>query len=470
MKGDRAHDVAIIGAGVVGLFIAYHLSKYDVDVVMVEKEAEPGFGVSKGHAGVLHVVQLPLKSTKSALCLQGNRMYDAVAAELKVKLWRLPALLVARSFGQLLIMPLIYAVLRLYYGAKGFDVSVVNGAELRALEPNVIGYAAIRISGYGVIDSFDLVYKLHDVSRSRGVKFLFNTEVVGIEIEPDCVVLRTNRGPVKSKFLVNAAGLESDRIANLSGAEESLVTKRGAMLVFEGLQVRSVVAPLQLVRGGETKGGGIIPTVWGRTIWGPNLARGGSRDDKGVYPEDVEVLTARFGGIVRSRGRLLKAYAGVRPSHVRGDFVIAYSPKTFRIVNLVGVESPGFTAAPAIAVIVLNMLKRAGLDLELKTGLRDPEFPRKTRELLQVDPTAVKGPRGIVVCPCMSVSLADIEEAVRAGSRTLDGVMFRTGLGMGSCQGQHCLGRAIIEVLRLTGLNPEALVKGSEGSWLVERS
>lgn len=470
MEGDRAHDVAIIGAGVVGLFVAYELSKYEVDVVVVESEAEPGFGVSKGHAGVLHVVQLPLKSVKSALALRGNRMYDAVAADLKVKLWRLPALLVARSLGQLLLLPLVYAVLRLYYGTKGFDVSVVNCTELRAMEPNVIGYAAIRIAGYGVIDSFDLVYKLHDVSRFRGVKFRFNTKVEGIEVEPNCIVLWTNRGPIKSRFLVNAAGLESDRIANLSGAKESLVAKRGAMLVFDGLQVRSVVAPLQLVRGGETKGGGIIPTVWGNTIWGPNLVRGGSRDDKGVYPEDVEVLVARFGGLVRTKGRPLKAYAGVRPSHVRGDFVIAYSPKTFRVVNLVGVESPGLTAAPAIAVTVLDMLKRAGLDLKPKSGLRNPDFAHRTRELLQIDPLAVKGPRGTVVCPCMAVSSADIEDAIRAGSKTLDGVMFRTRLGMGSCQGQHCLGRAIVEVFRLTGLRPEVFVKGGEGSWLVERS
>ncbi|MDM7275254.1 MAG: FAD-dependent oxidoreductase, partial [Thermoprotei archaeon] len=464
----REYDVAVIGAGVIGLFIAYELSKFNVSIVVIEKEAEPGFGVSKGHAGVIHVVQPPFNSLKSVLAVYGNKLYDKVAGELGVSIVRLPALLVARSRTQLALLPIVYALLKLVYGFRGFNVSLVRNGRLRELEPNVEGYGAVMVEGYGVIDSFELIYRLYDTCRARGVEFMFEAEARNIRVEGEHIVIETSRGPVKAKYAVNSAGLNSDILASKTGASETIEPSLGVMLVFDKLQAKSIVAPLPSLKPARTKGGGIIPTVWGNTIWGPSFAPTTSRESREVRAEDVVEVVRRFKGLVKVKGRIIKAYAGVRPSTPRGDFSISYSPITSRVINLVGIESPGLTAAPAIALIVLQMLKAAGLGLRRARGV--PGAPRalSTRAMLAQDPSKATGYDGVIVCQCMKVSLADVIEAVRSGASTLDGIIFRTKLGMGSCQGQHCLGRAVVSVLRLTGQSPGSLTKSGGGSWLVE--
>ncbi|MEM4026243.1 MAG: FAD-dependent oxidoreductase [Sulfolobales archaeon] len=466
----KIYDVAIIGAGVIGLLVAYELSKFDLSIVLVEKEAEAGFGVSKGHAGVIHVIQPPFNSLKSVLALYGNRLYDKISRELKVGMIRLPALLVARSRAQLALIPVIYSILKLVYGVRGFKVSIVAGKKLRLIEPNVVGYAAIMVEGYGVIDSFELVYRLLDECRARGVDLLFNTEARGFRFEgDDIIVIETSRGSIKARYVVNSTGLNSDILASKTGESERIEPFLGVMLVFDKLQVRSIVTPLPSLKPTRTKGGGVIPTVWGNTIWGPSFTPIISRENREVRAEDVLYVIRKFKRLVRVKGRLIKVYSGIRPSAVSGDFSISYSPLTKRIINLVGIESPGLTAAPAIALIVSKMLRDAGLKLmATKKVLHRTEPTLSTRVKLALDPSNISGYDGVIICPCMKVSLADVTEAIRRGASTLDGIMFRTKLGMGSCQGLHCVGRAITILQKLTGASPRSLTKNTSGSWLVE--
>ncbi|MFZ8795819.1 MAG: FAD-dependent oxidoreductase, partial [Acidilobaceae archaeon] len=142
------YDVVVVGSGVVGLLVAYELSKHGVSVTVVDENLEPGFGVSKGHAGVMHVIQPPFSSLKSVLAVHGNRLYDRLFGELGVRYRRLKALLVASNIAQLAVLPLLYIVLKLLYETRGFKVSIVGGRGLRDLEPNVIGWAAIAVDGY----------------------------------------------------------------------------------------------------------------------------------------------------------------------------------------------------------------------------------------------------------------------------------------------------------------------------------
>lgn len=466
----RKYDVAIIGAGVIGLFIAHELSKFSLSIIVIEREAEPGFGVSKAHAGVIHIVQPPFNSLKSMLAVKGNRLYDRVVKELGVTLIRLPALLVARSITQLALLPLIHILLKLIYMPRGFKITITSGKRLRNLEPNIEGYAAIMIQGYGVIDSFELIYKLYRASKARGVEYMFRTEAKNIRIDGDDVVVETSRGSIRTRYVINAAGLGSDALASRTGAQEKIKPFPGTMLVFNKTQVRSIVAPLPTLKPSRTKGGGVVPTPWGTTIWGPSFAPSESRESRGVGAGDVVELIKKFKGLVRVKGVPIKAYAGVRPSTPKGDFSISYSPHNKRIINLVGIESPGLTAAPAIALIVIHMLKTAGLRL-IAAGKKPQEirWRTSTRARLAINPQDVVGNYGEIICPCMKVSLGDIVDAIEDGASTLDGVIFRTKLGMGTCQGQHCLGRAITIILKTTGQDPENLVKNSEGSWLVKK-
>lgn len=447
----KRYDVIVAGGGVIGLFIAYELAARGAKVAVIERERDVGFGVSKGHAGVIHVIQLPLGSEKSRLAIYGNKMYDRVAKELAVRLRRLPALLIAQSVPQLLLLPIVLLLLRLYYGAKGFSVSYVGPRRLSEMEPNVVGKAAIMVEGYGIIDSFELVYALKDAAESLGAEIHLGTTVEKVEPAGDRVIVFTSKGIMESSFFVNSAGLYSDEISRYSGLEERIEAKRGTMIIFDIPQTKSIVAPLSLSIKGETKGGGIIPTVDGKTIWGPGLVREGSKEDRGVRPHEILSLLRRFSPLVRVKGTPLKFYAGNRPSRRGGDFLIEYSPLTKRIANLVGIESPGLTAAPAIATIVAHMIGAAGL----------PMGPRRV-----VKRSKISRGGGRVLCPCTGATLGDLERAIMAGARTLDSISFMTGIGFGKCQGQHCLARTLIEASRLLGIPPGDLVKGARGSWI----
>lgn len=451
----KRYDVVIAGAGTIGLFIAYELAKRGVKVAVIEKEKEAGFGVSKGHAAVIHVIQLPLGSLKSRLAIYGNKMYDRVSKELGVRLRRVPALLVAQSAPQLLLLPLLFAFVKLYYGLKGFRVSYVGPRRLRELEPNVAGRAAVMIDGYGIIDSFGLTYALQRACEVMGAEMIFETAVERVEPTEGGVRVHTSRGVIESSFFVNSAGLHSDELARIAGLNERIEAKRGTMIVFDRPQTKSIVAPLSLNIRGETKGGGIIPTIDGKTIWGPGLVREGSKEDRGVGPHEVLSIIRRFSPLVRVKGIPIKIYAGNRPSRAGGDFLISYSPLTRRIVNLVGIESPGLTAAPAIAAIVLDMLRREGLKLGVA------KVAQRTRGAKG----GAKG-RGRVICLCTGATIGDLEEAIKAGARTLDGISFRTGIGMGRCQGQHCMARTLVEASRLLGVPPGEIAKSVKGSWI----
>ncbi len=230
-----SYDIAIIGSGVIGLFIAYELAHYRVRVLVIDREVEPGFGVSKGHAGVIHVVQPPFNSLRSKLAVEGNRMYDDIAERLHVRIRRLSALLVARNLGHLIALPAVWLILNRVYGKHGFRVRIIGPRELHRREPNVNGLGAVEVEGYGVINSFELVSQLYNFCKLNGVDFALGTEVRGAKVLDDEVVILTNRGgEYRAKYVVNAAGLYSADVARLFGDEYRLEFGKGGLCLFSG--------------------------------------------------------------------------------------------------------------------------------------------------------------------------------------------------------------------------------------------
>jgi glycerol-3-phosphate dehydrogenase len=381
----------------------------------------------------------------------------------------LKAVLVALKIRDLLILPAVFLILKIYYGSKGIKISLATSRKLRSLEPNINGYGGIVIDGYGIIDSFKLIYRLYTVSVERNIEFLFNSSVVGINIDNDRIVIDLGDRRVTCRYLVNSSGLSSIDIASMidKNSPYRLMPKPGAMIVFDRIQTRNIVSPIQLSLKGETKGGGVVPTLWGTTIWGTNLDKRTYRVRNSSLPSDFYTLLKRFKDLVRIKGIPIKIYVGVRPSSMDGDFHIVYSKKSQRIVNLIGIESPGLTAAPAIARIALWMLWKSGLKLfSRKPVFRSRRLSRSVKASLH-NRSSGEEYRDIV-CPCMNVSLGMIREAVEHGVSTLDGLCFYTKLGMGTCQGQNCLARAVIELSKMLGISPRELRKGAGESWIVK--
>ena len=349
-------DVAIIGAGIVGLAVAYRLSKAFRRVIIIEREAEPGVGVTSGQANVIHVVQLPFGSLKSRLARKGNVMYDELCRGLGVRLDRMPSLLVVRGWLKLPVLFFVYLYLR-FELREEFRVQLMRGGGLRKLEPLLADDVSggIVVHGYGTVDVPALVSRLREEAEKSGAVFRFGAGLTAVE-RGEATTLKTTDGDVRARIVVNAAGLYSDEISRMLGGDHGrLEPGLGVMAVYSGLGVKNVVAPLPLSVGSRTKGGAIIPATDGTTIIGPTLRVTSSKEDKAHTAEDLELLRAKFRPLLKSEGRLVRVYTGVRPLSPSKDFIIDFD-RARKVVDLVGIESPGLTAAPAIAEMVADLL------------------------------------------------------------------------------------------------------------------
>ncbi|MEM0271590.1 MAG: FAD-dependent oxidoreductase [Thermoprotei archaeon] len=355
---DADYDVGIIGAGITGLMVAYALAElggYRVGVF--EAKSEPGLGVTANQSEVVHVVQLPFNSLKSRLARDGNPMYDELCAHLGVPFKRVQTLLVTRS--RLMIIPLILGYIYLKLNLRRqFRVRLMGSGGAHKLEPHLSKQVkgAIVIDGYGVVDSRALVAKLYE-HLGKNVDFHFDCEVLSGRWLGGVFALNTKRGQYRCRCVVNAAGLYADQVAARFGVKvEAIRPGLGVMAEYSGLSLGSIIAPFKLIQSGRTKGGGIIPTVRGTIIFGPTLRIVDRKEGVEVVDEDLHELESKFQPLLEERGKLLRVYAGVRPLSPHGDFIVAeeYSGS---LINLIGIESPGLTAAPALGRLVAQKVK-----------------------------------------------------------------------------------------------------------------
>lgn len=335
------------------MMVAYRLSRRRIRVCLLERQEAAGMGVTSEQANVIHVVQLPFGSLKSRLARKGNAMYDSLCSELDVKLLRMPALLVVRGWMRLPVLLVAYVYLLANLRGQ-FRTQLMRGSSLRKLEPSLAESvtAGVVVHGYGTVNVASLVARLKQVLESRGVVLELGCEVTGAEVSENSTVLKTSKGDITAKYVVNAAGLHADDVAKLLGRNLGrLEPGLGVMAVYSGLSLKTIIAPLPISIGSRTKGGAIIPTPDGTTIFGPTLRVTQSKDDNAFTDEDVNLLKQKFGPLLAVAGKLVRVYTGIRPLSPTKDFIVDVD-KRRRVVSLVGIESPGLTAAPALAELV----------------------------------------------------------------------------------------------------------------------
>ncbi len=468
MAAKKEYDVIIIGCGIVGLFIAYKLSRFNLEVLVLEKEPEIGLGVSKGHAAVIHVIQLPFDSLKSRLARRGNKIYDKICCELNIRLRRLYTLILATNLQQYLLIPFVYLYLKLKLGSDFTVKPVFTRKGILRYERNigekVLG--GIVVGGYGVVDAFDLMYSLYRFALRNGVEFKFASEVKNIKIETERVKVSTNGESYIGRYVINAAGLQGAKLASLLGEEVKYEYGKGAMIIFSEKVSENILTILSIKTDPRTKGGSITPTVDGKSLWGPNLVEVESEHEATVEEEDVNIILEKFSHLVKTQpSNIVKVYSGVRPLTPGNDFIIRYSKESNRVINVIGICSPGLTAAPAIADVVAEMLMNVGLKLREKKIVY-PTKPIYTKNILEKGKIAEGD---YIVCPCSLVSRLDVKKAVDDGASTLQGLFFRTKLGFDECYLTLGTWRALKCLAEELGVTPDNItLKGGE-SWIVKK-
>ena len=469
---ESLRDVVVVGAGIVGAAIAHELSRYQLRVDLIEREAEPGFGTSKANSGIIHGGHHTSTDTlKGQLEWAGNQLWDPLCAELGFGFARVGELTVALSEADL------PALDHLVENAEEKDIDGVERwtrDQVARAEPNVTAavISAVFSPHTGVVNPYEAVFGLVEAAVANGVELRTSSPVLSLEHFGDTWTVSTPTGIVETRFIVNAAGLGAGIIHEMAGldpleirgrkGEEYLLDKRVRHLV------RRVIYPCPT---GVSKGTLVIPTYDGTIMVGPTA------DDVDDLT-DVATTTGGERNVFAGARRLVPAiserdviaqFAGTRAVVGGDDFLIGATDAP-GFVDVAGIQSPGLTAAPAIAHRVAAILDRGGLELVEKDALVRIPRPIHFASLSTSDQAELAETDDRyrhIVCRCEFVTEGEVCDAIDRGATTVDGLKFRTRAGMGRCQGGFCATRCIELLSRELDIPMSSVTKRGQGSWLV---
>lgn len=452
--------VVIIGAGIVGASIARILSMYEnFDVVIVEKEPDVGWGVSKANTSIIHPghEEDPNKyPLRAKLCVKGNQMWRTWAEELEIPV-KWPGELMVFTNEDEEKQAREYIKLAQLNGVPG--VRVVYGEELRFLEPSIGDDAkgAVYAPTAGVISPFEAVIAIVENAVENGAKLLTEAEVTGIRVYNSTVKgVETTQGFVEADIVINAAGLYADKISHLAGVELDFYIRprKGEYILFDENIEPKPLKILHTVPTHITKGVYAITTVHGNVLIGPTAEDLPleARDDASTSVKGLDYVYREATKLLKKlppKSKIIRTFAGLRPEPPNGQWLIKAYSNPWGFVNVAGIRSPGLTAAPAIAEYVVELVANT-YDVKLiRKGSWNPYRHDITRlsgkSLSEIDDLIRKNPDyGEIVCYCKMVSKAEVLEAIdrmmKIGIKTitLDGLKFRIYTGFGKCQGSFC--------------------------------
>ncbi|MDD2804457.1 MAG: NAD(P)/FAD-dependent oxidoreductase [Elusimicrobiales bacterium] len=471
-----SYDVVIVGAGVTGAAIARELSRYRLKLLVLEKEAEPAFGVSKSNSGIIHAgTQNSPASLKGWLCVEGNRLLrEELAEDLGLNLVQCGQLIVIFEEADLPELEKIKLEGEAL-GVKGLEL--VDRAWLDANEPNLgpAVKAALLVPSAGIISPYRFVYALVENAVKNGAELKTSCRVTGVtRMEKGGFYVEAGGQIHTTRFLVNAAGLRADEISALAGAPTFKITPRkGEEYLLDRKRehiANRIIFPLP---SKTSKGILIIKTSDGNPMIGPTAHDVEDKEDLATTDEGLAEVLAGARRMIPSvsASDIIAYFAGLRP--VAGkDFIIRHEDAAPGLVNAAGIQSPGLTSAPAIAVMVADILKKHGLALQPKEHFHRLR-PRpahlfqipleESRRLIEKNPAY-----GDIVCRCELVSAQEVRDAVKRGAVTLDGVKFRTRAQAGRCHGGFCTTRILKIMQEELGFPVTALTKRGPGSELIK--
>lgn len=450
-------DVLIIGGGISGVSIARELSKWNLEILLVEKESDLALGASGRNDGEVHPgVDLSKGSLKQHYVLLGNEMYGDICRELGVPFSRCGQYV---GFTQKELKPFVEAYAakrRVIDGVK--DTKVISREELFAVEPNLnkdFQFALYNPSA-GCVCPYSLTIAYAENAVKNGVKLSLNTAVLSMETKNGKILsVKTNRGTVYPKTVINAAGVFADDIAEMAGDRfYSIHPRRGTNSILDtkaGAFIHSVVTIKTLQKSaGHTKGGGILHTVHHNLLVGPDAVETFEKENYATNPESITNVFKKQQGATDKlrRSDIITYFTGVRAPSFEEDFIIERGRETQNLIHCAGIQSPGLTTAPAVAKdiekMTLQALRCVGVDPKRNDNYnphRDPiphlrDMPPKERAaLIKKNPDY-----GEIVCRCEEISKGEILDALRSPIcvPTVDGVKKRVRAGMGRCQGGFC--------------------------------
>ena len=473
-------DVLIIGAGVVGSAAARELSRYKLKIGVLEKTPDVCCGTSARNSGVLHAGFNNKPGSKMAkFCVEGNAGFDQLAKELDIPFKRTGKLVVGFTPEDRERLEAMKAM-----GEKNGtpELAIVDKAFIQKIAPNVRGEFALWSGSTGVYSPFAYTLALAENAAMNGARFFFQREVTAISWDGQTYTVTAGGEVFTSRWVVNCAGLGSDKISAMLGIDEYKIHPcKGEYFILDKKAGPLLPVPAYPVPNPKEGGLGVhlTPTVDGNILVGPSNEYLGDPEDYACEQDVMDMLLADGSRIFPflKREYFIRNFSGIRPklaSKEEGgfrDFVIERRDCAPHAVNLVGIESPGLTSAVPISRQIVRLME------EVETLEPNPDFnpirrgivtfadktPEQQAELIRQNPDY-----GEIVCRCETITKAEVLAAIHnpLGVHTVTGVKYRCRTMMGRCQGGYCQTRVAELIMQETGCRREEVLYSKDGSWL----
>lgn len=480
-------DVVIVGGGISGCCVARELSRYNLRILLCEKHSDVAHGASGANDGMVHAgIDLKKPCKKLQYVVKGNAMYGDLCRDLGVDFVREGQYVV---FASKLIKLLARSYLHRAKKHNIANVSIIGRKEICSIEPTVSDFAvgALKIETTGAVSPYKLTIACAENACRNGVVFSLDTAVLDMDVQRGKIVtVTTNRGTVSAKCVINCAGVFADAVADMAGDRYfSIHPRKGTDLLLDkdaqGVPKHAIsLAPTlkTLKENKNTKGGGIIKTVDGNILLGPDAIETPFCEDTSTTAESVNNVFEKQQKCCPSmkKSDIIAYFSGVRAATYEEDFIIERSEKVENLIHVAGIQSPGLTAAPAfskdVATLAVDYLKAIGEHVEENVnfdGTRQKPVCTKTLSDGQRNQLILQNPDfGKIICRCEEVSLGEIKQAIHnpLGVATVDSVKRRVRAGMGRCQGGFCMPLVVKTIAEETGVPYSDVLKGDVGSYI----
>ncbi|NCD08501.1 MAG: FAD/NAD(P)-binding oxidoreductase [Negativicutes bacterium] len=485
---NRKPDVVIIGGGVIGCSIARELSRYNLDILLLEKESDVAMHASSRNDGMIHPgIASHANTLRGKMNVKGNEMYTKLCKELDIPFER---------HGNFILFSnkaLAYGAGALFkYRSKhyGIEMEYVNRQKLEQLEPNITDEA---VAGYsfpssGVLSPYKLTVALAESAVENGTQISLDTIVTSMVKESGKITsVHTNRGTVYPKTVINAAGVFSDNVAAMADDKFfSIHPRKGEIVILDKKKGLDVTRSMGLVSPdmikSTSKGGGVMRTIDNNVLVGPDAYEQPLKEDFSTHRENIQAVMDKHLKLIKTfqPSDTITYFSGIRACTYEEEFVIERSEYVKNLIHAAGIQSPGFASAPAIAEeiskitvdVLSECMQVVPNDKFNPCRLKTPHLDRLSFEEKQK--VIKKNPDyGVIVCRCEEISRGEIIDAINSPlpATSVDAIKRRIRPGMGRCQGGFCAPLVTKIICEQTGLTPDQITKsGGDSNLLFEKT
>ncbi len=469
-------DVAVIGTGIMGTAVARELSKYELNILILDKDNDVSCGTTKANSAIVHAgYDAKEGSLMAKYNVAGNAMYEELCKEVDAPFRKVGSYVLAFSEKEREHLELLYKR-GLSNGVP--ELEIIEAEEIQKREPHVSkeAVAALYAGTAGITGPWELAIKLVENAMENGAELKLNAEVVNIEKVGEFFKLTLKNGEIiETKTVINAAGVYADILNNMISKKTFKITPRiGEYYLLDKVQgylTDSVIFQCPTEMG---KGILVAKTAHGNIIAGPTASDVEDREDVGNTQEGFDTIkqfAVKSIKDINFRDNI-RNFSGLRAEADTGDFILGEAEDVKGFFNMAGTKSPGLSSAPAMAIDLAEMVVKSLGNISKKENfIKNKKHiyfielsPEEKAEVIKKDPRY-----GRIICRCENITEGEIVDVIhrKAGGRTLNGIKRRCRPGAGRCQGGFC-GPRVQEILaRELNLKLDDIVLEEKGSYIL---